>query len=62
MRISFRTAEHLVDPFDEAVADDVLELFRFVVDFVPGVAHEPDEEELNQTMAAENEGGELFSG
>src|SRR5678815_5220627 len=57
MRISFRAAEHLVDPLDEPIAYDMLELLGFVVDFVPGVPHETNEEELDQPMTSQNEGG-----
>jgi hypothetical protein len=62
MRIHLGPPEHLVHPIDETVADDVFELFGFVVHFVPRVAHHPDEKQLDQAMTTKDEGGELFAG
>ena len=62
MRIVRRASEHLVDPLDQPFRNDVLELFGFVVDFVPAHAHHLHEEQLHEPMAAEHQPGELFAG
>ena len=42
-------------PISEAIATLLFELFGFLVHLVPGVSHEPDEEELDQPVPAEYE-------
>jgi CelD/BcsL family acetyltransferase involved in cellulose biosynthesis len=54
-------AEHLVDPLDQALRDDVLELFGLVVDLVPPHAHHLDEERLDQPMPPQHEPRELLA-
>ena len=59
VRIDLGTPEHLVHPVDQPIRDDVLELFGLVVHLVPGVAHDPHEEELHEPVAPQHERGEL---
>ena len=54
-------SQHLVDPFDQALRDHVLELLGFVVDLRPAHAHDLDQERLDETMASEYEGRELLA-
>ena len=58
MRIDLGTSEHLVHAIDEAVGDDMLEQFRFVVHFVPAEAHYLHEKQLHETMPPQDAGGE----
>jgi hypothetical protein len=51
--------EHLVHPVDQAFGDDVFELFGLVVHLVPRVAHDANEEQLHETVAAQHQRGEL---
>ena len=62
VRIDLRSAEHLVHPVDQPVGYHVLELFRLVVHFVPAVAHDLHEEQLDHAMSPNDERGELFAG
>ena len=61
MGVHGRPAEHLVDPFDEPLRYDMLELLGVVVHLVPSESHYSDEEELDQPVTPEDQGGELFA-
>jgi hypothetical protein len=60
VRVGLRSTEHFVHPIDEPLTDHVLELLGFVVDFVPRIPHDLYEKQLDETMAAQHEGRELF--
>jgi hypothetical protein len=60
--IRLRPAEHLVHSLDQPLTDHVLELLGLVVDLVPGVAHESNEEELDEAMTSKDKCCELFAG
>ena len=62
VRIGLGPSEHLVHAIDQAIGDDVLEEFGFVVHLVPRVAHDPHEKELDEPMTPEDERGELLPG
>ena len=62
VRVGFGPAQHLVDTVDEAIRDDVLQLLGLVVDLVPAESHHPDQEQLDQAMAAEDQRGQLLAG
>ena len=61
VRVHFRPAQHLVDPLDQSIRDDVLQLLGLVVDLVPAQAHHPDEKQLHQPVTAQHERGQLFA-
>ena len=62
VRIYGRPPEHLVDPVDEAFRHGVLEPFSFVMHFAPVHPENLNEELLDEPMAPENEGCQLFAG
>ena len=62
VRIDGRASEHFVDPFDQTIRYRVLEMLRFIVDFGPTHPHHLHEEQLNQPVTPEDEGGELLAG
>jgi len=55
-------AQHFIDPFDEPIRDDVLQLLGFVVHLVPPESHHSNQEELHQPVTTEDECGQLLSG
>ena len=61
VRIGFGSPEHFVHAVDQAVRYRVLELLRFLVHFVPAVAHHLHEKQLDHAMAADDERRELFA-
>ena len=62
VRIVRRAAEHLVDPLDQPLGDDVLELLGLVVHLGPAHAHHLHEKQLDEAMAAQHEAGQLLAG
>ena len=62
VRVGRRPAEHLVDEFNEPVGDGVLEVLGLVVNFGPAHPHHLHQEELNQSVPAEDARGELLAG
>ena len=56
--IDLGASEHLVHPVDQPVGHDVLELFGFLVHFVPSKPHHLHEEQLDQPMAPQDERGQ----
>ena len=61
MRIGLGPSEHFVDAIDQAIGDDVLEEFGFVVHLVPRVAHDPHEKKLDEAMTPEDERSQFLS-
>ena len=60
VRIELGPAEHLVDALDQPIRHDVLHLLGVVVDLVPVHAHDLDEEQLDQAMAAQARARRVF--
>ena len=60
--IDLRPAEHLVHAIDQTIRHHVLELLRLVVNFVPPVPHDSDEEQLDHPMTPHNQRRELLAG
>ena len=61
MRIVRRPSEHLVDPLDQPLRDDVLEVLGFVVHFRPAHAHHLDEEQFDEAVTPQHECPASFS-
>src|SRR5438045_1929134 len=59
MRIEPRTAEQIEDALLHTLGDHVLEAFRLVVDLVPAVAQDLDQEHLQQPVVADQLEGDL---
>src|ERR1700686_1109460 len=53
VRIELRAAEQLEDPLLHPLGDDVLEPFGLVVDLVPAIAEDLDEEHLQEAVVAD---------
>ena len=62
VRVVRRMTEHLVDPLDQPLGDDVFELLRLVVHFGPAHAHHLHQKELDEPVTPQHETGELFAG
>ena len=60
--IDFGAAEQFIDAVDEAVGDGVFELFGVSVDFIPAEAEGLNEEQLDESVSANDAGGELVAG
>ncbi len=60
VRVHFRVAEHLVHAFDEPLRDDVLELLRLVVHFVPAHPHHLHQEQLDEPVPPDDQPRQPF--
>src|SRR5262249_6974124 len=59
VRVELGLAEELEDALLHSLRDHVLEAFGLIVDLVPGVAEDPDEEHLEQAVMAHQLQGDL---
>ena len=61
MGIVRRPSKHRVDPLDEPIGHDVLQLFGLVVHLVPAHAHHLHEKKLDEPVTTEHERGEFVA-
>ncbi len=55
VRIVCRMAQHFVDPLDQPLGDDVLQLLGVVVHLVPAHAHHLHEKEFDEPVTPQDE-------
>ena len=54
-------AQHFVDPLDQPLGDDVLQLLGVVVDLVPAHTHDLHEKEFDQPVSPQDEARQLLA-